>query len=168
MAPLILSLRLALTAIVLYAALGCRQSGDAGGPVSPTAGSRTPAAATAPPNATVRPATPAPDGGAASTAITVARPAAGEEVRTPLRVQGSASVFEANVHVIVRNAKGEVVGEGFTTATAGAPARGDYVASIPLTFSGGRQNGVVEVFSPSPRDGTPQGLVSIPVVLVPN
>ena len=171
MAPLILSLRLAVTAIVLCGALGCRPgepAGNAGGPISSPPGSPPPTATTALPIPTIGPVTPAPDGGTAPAAITVARPVAGEEVRTPLRVQGSASVFEANVRVVVRNGRGEVVGEGFTTATAGAPARGDYVASIPFALAGGRQSGVVEVFSPSPRDGTPQSSVSVPVVLVPN
>lgn len=99
--------------------------------------------------------------------VTVVRPTPGEEVRSPIRVQGSASVVEGNVHVVVRNARDEAVGQGFTMASAGAPDRGEYNAAIPFTAAS-RQNGVVEVFSPSAQDGRPQHLVSIPVVLVQN
>lgn len=144
--------------------MGCGIFAPQSGPVSltPTAT----AAATPFPTASPQPPTPTPPGGPA--AITVSQPQAGAEVRSPVRVQGTAMVFEANVQIVVRNAQGQEVGQGFTTATAGAPERGDYNASIPFTLSGGRQNGTVEVFSHSPRDGAVISLVRVPVVLLPN
>ena len=150
----------------MLAVSGCISPGTQGtvtptvpAPVSPSP---------APPGPTPAPVPPSPTSGSGGTgAITVARPVPGEEIRSPVRVQGTASVFEANVQLVVKNARGESVGQGFTTATAAGPERGDYTASVAFTLTGGRQNGAVEVFSPSPRDGQPQHLVSVPVVLVP-
>ena len=88
-------------------------------------------------------------------------------MRNPVQVKGTAAVFEGTVQIVVRNGQGETVGRGFTTATAGAPERGDYDVRVPFALAGGRQNGSVEVFSTSPRDGTAENLVRVPVVLVP-
>ena len=82
-------------------------------------------------------------------------------------MEGTASVVEGNVQIVVRNARGEVAGQGFATATVGAPGRGDYAAGVAFSVSG-RQNGVVEIFSPDARDGRPLHMVTVPVVLVPN
>ena len=100
--------------------------------------------------------------------ITVAGPTSNAEVKSPVQVRGTASVFEGTVEIVVRNARGEEVGKGFTTASAGAPERGAYTASIPFATTGGKQDGKLEVFSRSPRDGSVENLVSIPIVLVPN
>ncbi len=139
---------------------------------SPAVATATPAAAGTPPaspSATARPPTatvaPSPSPSGSPGVITVARPAAGDEVRSPARVQGTASVFEAAIQANVRNARGEVVGTVNGTASAGAPERGTYDLSIPFKVEG-RQNGAVEVFSRSPRDGSIINLVSVPVVLV--
>lgn len=77
-------------------------------------------------------------------------------------------MFEGTVEIVIHNARGEEVGKGFTTASVGAPERGDYAVSILFTMTGGKQNGKLEVFSRSPRDGSVENLVSIPIVLVPN
>lgn len=77
-------------------------------------------------------------------------------------------MFEGTVEIVVRNARGEEVGWGFTTASSGAPERGDYAASILFTTTGGKQTGKLEVFSRSPRDGSVENLVALPIVLVPN
>ncbi len=110
-------------------------------------------------------ATPIPN---ADAAITVSLPKAGAQVRSPALVQGTAMVFEANVQIRVRNAQGQVIGRDFTTATWGAPLRGDYTAAISFTLTGGRQNGTIEVFSESVMDGSEEDLVSVPVILTPN
>lgn len=81
---------------------------------------------------------------------------------------GSARVFEGTVEIVVRNARGDQVGTGWTTASVGAPERGDYATNISFALAGGRQNGTVEAFSRSAKDGSVQHLASVPVVLVPN
>ena len=96
------------------------------------------------------------------------RPAAREEIASPARVQGTARVFEGNVRIVIRDARGGIAGQAVTTASAGAPERGDYSAMVSYQISGGRQEGVVEVFSPSAVDGTPLSLVRVPVFLLPN
>ncbi len=114
---------------------------------------------------TLATATPIPN---ADAAITVSLPKARAQVRSPVLVQGTAMVFEANVQIRVRNAQGQVIGRDFTTATWGAPLRGDYTAAISFTLTGGRQNGTIEVFSESVMDGSEEDLVSVPVILTPN
>ncbi len=114
---------------------------------------------------TLATATPIPN---ADAAITVSLPKAGAQVSSPAQVQGTAMVFEANVQIRVRNAQGQVIGRDFTTATWGAPERGDYTAAISFTLTGGRQNGTIEVFSESVMDGSEEDLVSVPVILTPN
>ena len=131
-------------------------------PTSTPTVSATVAVAASPTPAT---ATPIPN---ADANITVSLPEAGAQVRSPALVQGTAMVFEANVQIRVRNAQGQVIGRDFTTATWGAPLRGDYTAAISFTLTGGRQNGTIEVFSESVMDGSEEDLVSVPVILTPN
>jgi hypothetical protein len=57
--------------------------------------------------------------------VWVIEPQQGATVTRPLRVSGSASVFEATVSWEVRQ-DGAVVRSGFTTATVGAPMRGTW------------------------------------------
>lgn len=94
-------------------------------------------------------------------------PAPGAEVRSPLRVQGRARVFEGNLQVQVRDARGKIIGNGFTTAVPGAPGWGEF--SYTVTFSvTGTQPGLIEAFSTSPKDGTVDNMVSVPVILLGN
>ena len=64
--------------------------------------------------------------------IVVAKPAAGARVTSPVRVAGTANVFEATVTVQVLDSNGQVLGKTFTTATCGTGCRGSY--SVPVTF----------------------------------
>lgn len=99
-------------------------------------------------------------------AIEVSLPRPGGEVRSPVRVEGRARVFEGNVQVQLRNSRGMIIGNGFATASAGAPEWGTFNASVAYTLAGGTQGGTLEVFSTSPRDGRVENSVSIPVVLM--
>lgn len=87
-------------------------------------------------------------------------------MRSPVWIEGKARVFEANVQFAIRDAQGKEIGKGFTTASRGAPEWGEYSASIPFSLSGGKQEGAVEVFTQSARDGKPEDVLTIPVVLV--
>lgn len=108
---------------------------------------------------------PVPPGAAPN--ITANQPGPNSEVKSPLRIEGKASVFEANVQFAIRDAQGKEIGKGFTTASRGAPEWGDYSDSIPFSLSGEKQQGTVEVFTLSARDGKPEDVLTIPVVLVP-
>lgn len=88
--------------------------------------------------------------------IVVTSPAEGATVQSPIRIAGNASVFEATVSIRIKNSAGQTVVQTFTTATQGAPERGDFNASVPVDFVG---SAVIEVFSQSAKDGSDQFLV---------
>ncbi|MBI2303986.1 MAG: Gmad2 immunoglobulin-like domain-containing protein [Chloroflexi bacterium] len=99
--------------------------------------------------------------------VTVDLPKAGEKVSSPIRISGSAVVFEAVVSLRVKNAAGQVIGEGNALASAGAPQRGIYTAQIAFTPPAVEGPGTIEAFSRSPRDGSLENLVAVPVILMP-
>ena len=81
------------------------------------------------------------------------------------RLLGAARVFEANVRWRVRDASGREVGHGWTTASYGtSPTWGTFETqfTVPPNLSG---TPTLEVFWESPKDGTDQGLVAIPLTL---
>jgi hypothetical protein len=82
-----------------------------------------------------------------------------------LTVSGAARAFEAQVVWRVKDSSGRVVANGFTLASLGSSALwGTFQTSvaIPANVSG---NVTLEVFWPSPRDGTELGLVQIPLTV---
>ncbi|MCR4400057.1 MAG: Gmad2 immunoglobulin-like domain-containing protein [Syntrophomonadaceae bacterium] len=95
-------------------------------------------------------------------AIWVTSPAPGAKVASPLTVTGSARVFEATVNLRLRDAEGREVVETFTTATAGAPSRGDFTAQLEFALPA-TETGTLEVFWYSPEDGSEQDVVQVPV-----
>ncbi|MGB2876202.1 MAG: GerMN domain-containing protein [Gaiellaceae bacterium] len=99
--------------------------------------------------------------------IVVAKPASGERVTSPVRVAGTANVFEANVTIRVLDATGHAVGKTFTTATCGTGCRGTY--SVPVSFSVGREQQGTIVVSDDDAAGTGKPLheVRVPVLLRP-
>lgn len=161
--PLRLSLMLALFAVSWWA-VGCGGGRvQEGLPAPPVPVTVTPASGGGGALATpVPPLTPAVVVGGD---IEVAAPRPGEEVRSPVRVRGRARVFEGNVQIQVRNSRGMVIGNGYGTASAGAPEWGTFNAAIMYHLNGGTQAGVVEVFSTDPKDGRVANLVSVPVSL---
>lgn len=95
-------------------------------------------------------------------AIWVTSPVSGQKVESPLQVKGSARVFEATVNVRLMDESGKAIAESFTTATEGAPGRGQFELSLPFNApSPGR--GELEVFWRSPKDGKELDKVSVPV-----
>ncbi|MBI2863226.1 MAG: Gmad2 immunoglobulin-like domain-containing protein [Chloroflexi bacterium] len=98
-------------------------------------------------------------------AIVVAAPLAGQVVKSPVRVSGTAQVFEGTVSVAVKDGAGKVLGKGLATASAGAPSRGTFSADIAFTQPATSQAGTVEVYSESPKDGSVRDLVAIRVTL---
>lgn len=96
--------------------------------------------------------------------IVVAAPAANAIVSSPLTVSGRARVFEAVVLARLRDASGTALAQGQGLASEGAPGWGDFVIilSFPPTAS---TSGQVEVFNRSPKDGSEQNRVVVPVRL---
>ena len=97
--------------------------------------------------------------------ILVKEPLANTHVRSPLIISGEASVFEAALVWQVTDTAGRVLASGFTTATAGAPGKGTF--SITASYQDPPSDiiGFAEVYTRSPRDGTIDEIVRVPLVL---
>jgi hypothetical protein len=120
-------------------------------------------------NPTVAPsATTAPSPTALTSAkgsITVTRPLANARVTSPLVIGGEASVFEAALQWRVSDSAGRVLAQGITTASAGAPGRGTFSVTATFTPPAADLFGSVEVFNVSPKDGSVDEIVRVPVVI---
>ena len=82
-----------------------------------------------------------------------------------IHVAGSARVFEANVTWRIKNSAGKEVGSGHFMATLGSSAvwgTFDTSFAIPGGLGG---NATLELFEVSPKDGSDQGTVSIPITI---
>ena len=111
------------------------------------------------------------DTGGDEAAIVVERPEPGASVSSPVAISGTASVFEGTVQFRILDADGEEIGSGFTTASAGAPDRGDFSEDVEFAVDEA-QDGVVEVFEQnvaSPEESPERELftVEVPVQLEP-
>jgi hypothetical protein len=82
-----------------------------------------------------------------------------------LHVAGRAQVFEAVVSLRVITADGRVVAQGVTMAASGAPDWGEFSVDMAYLPPGQDLAAVLEVYEESPRDGSPESLVSAPVIL---
>jgi hypothetical protein len=98
--------------------------------------------------------------------ILVETPLIGQRVSSPVTISGTANVFEATVSIRILDAQGNELANTFTTATCGTGCRGDY--SIAVSYSVNReQQGTIEVFESSAKDGSAINVQSIPVTLSP-
>jgi len=87
--------------------------------------------------------------------VTVTTPLFGEEVPVgAVTFRGQATVFEANVLVTLLDGTGNVVDEGFVTATTGAPERGTWEWTVELSTPG-EYTIVVAESDPSDGEGRP-------------
>jgi Immunoglobulin-like domain of bacterial spore germination/Sporulation and spore germination len=95
--------------------------------------------------------------------ILVSRPAIGARIPAVVTVSGSADVFEAVVHIRIRNAKGRLISATHVLATCGTGCRGTYTAT--LTYHVLRpQRGTVLINGDNGR-GTPPPVTRVPVLL---
>lgn len=121
--------------------------------------------------------------------IVVAWPKKGSSVSSPALVAGAARVFEANVSVRVNRIRRETVtdergketekvkreriAETYVMASEGAPAWGVFAVALPFEppyappGPDPKVEAEVEAYWVSPRDGTEQGTVRIPVFVKP-
>jgi spore germination protein GerM len=95
--------------------------------------------------------------------ILVESPLPGDSVASPIRLRGTANVFEATVSIEVRDENGDVVLRTFTTATSGNGTRGTFVTELPLPSTSG--NVTIRAFEASAEDGRPLHEVDVPVTL---
>jgi hypothetical protein len=97
--------------------------------------------------------------------ILVKEPLANTRVRSPLTISGEASVFEAALIWQVTDTAGRVLASGITTATAGAPAKGTFTVTATYADPPSDIIGFAEVYTRSPRDGTIDEIVRVPLIL---
>jgi spore germination protein GerM len=95
--------------------------------------------------------------------ILVESPLPGDSVASPIRLRGTANVFEATVSIEVRDEHGDVVLRTFTTATSGNGTRGTFDTELPLPDRSG--NVTITAFEASAEDGRPLHEVDVPVTL---
>ncbi|MCZ7589639.1 MAG: GerMN domain-containing protein [Gaiella sp.] len=96
--------------------------------------------------------------------ILVESPLPGDAVRSPIRLRGTANVFEATVSIDVRDADDKLLERTFTTATSGSGTRGTFATELALPDREGEVT--VVAYESSAKDGTPLHVVRVPLELV--
>ena len=97
--------------------------------------------------------------------ILIESPLPEDTVTSPIRLRGTANVYEATVSIEVRDENGAVVYEGFTTATSGTGTRGTFDTTVPLKDLEGPMT--IVAFEASAEDGRPLHVAKVPVTLAP-
>jgi Sporulation and spore germination/Immunoglobulin-like domain of bacterial spore germination len=95
--------------------------------------------------------------------ILVEQPLPGERVSTPLRIRGTANVFEARFSIDVVKAAGGRLAHRAVSASAGTGTRGSFDVTVPLGTASGPV--VVIAYVNSPKDGSRIDVVRVPVTL---
>jgi hypothetical protein len=95
-------------------------------------------------------------------AILVETPAPGDTVASPLRVVGTANVFEATFQATIVDWDGVIIAEETVTASCGTGCRGEFDVSIPFEWTG-EPRGALIVSELSAEDGSPINTVEIPL-----
>lgn len=97
-----------------------------------------------------------------SPAILVESPTLLDTIKSPVRVTGTANVFEATFQLNVTDWDGLIVADKVVTATSGSGTRGTFDISAPFEVSRAG-SGAVIVFTHSAKDGSQEDVVEIPV-----
>jgi spore germination protein GerM len=97
--------------------------------------------------------------------ILVDTPLLGRRVSSPIRVSGTANVFEANVTVRVLDENGDELVRRFTTATCGTGCRGRFSIELPYQLPVAQRGTIVLSDDDADGDGRPSFEVRIPVLL---
>jgi hypothetical protein len=96
--------------------------------------------------------------------IVVEEPYLVQEVGRTFTLKGMANVFEATVSYRLVEKDGNVIKEGFTTATCGTGCWGEFEERI--RYPGDAKEFTLQVFESSAEDGSPLHLVEIPLRFV--
>ncbi len=127
--------------------------------VACSSGSQSGAGATGSPSPTISSSpTPKP-------AIVVTSPRSGDEVSSPVSIEGNADVFEATVSIDILDSAEKPIVRTFTTASCGTGCRGTFSKAVSFTVDT-TQPGTIRVYESSAEDGKPIHVVDIPVTLV--
>jgi germination protein M len=99
-----------------------------------------------------------------SPAILVESPTLGATVKSPVRVTGTANVFEAVFSVNIVDGDGLVIADERVQASSGTGTRGTF--DVAITYPAGHAGqGSLIVFEKSAKDGSNVNVVEIPIVL---
>jgi germination protein M len=94
--------------------------------------------------------------------VLVTSPLPGQQVGSPLRIGGIANTFEANVLYEVVGPDGEVLEDGFTTATAGNGVWGEFSVTVDLDIEGSGL-GTVVAYQDDAESGERRDVYEVPV-----
>ena len=83
---------------------------------------------------------------------------------SPITISGEATVFEASLSWRITDTAGQVIADGHTTASAGAPQTGTFTITAAYTVPA-QTIAFIEVFDRSPKSGEIDEIVRIPVTL---
>jgi germination protein M len=97
-------------------------------------------------------------------AILVEYPGRGWAVQSPVRVAGSANVFEAQFQAEISNGSGAVIASQVIHATSGTGTRGSFSTTIAFP-PGASGAATLRMFDISPKDGSRIDVVTIPLQL---
>jgi Immunoglobulin-like domain of bacterial spore germination/Sporulation and spore germination len=97
--------------------------------------------------------------------ILIESPLPGDTVTSPVRLRGTANVFEANVSIEVKDQTGTVILEAFTTATSGTGTRGTFDTKLNLPTASGTVT--IVTFEASAEDGRPLHVRDVQVTVAP-
>ncbi|MGB8652636.1 MAG: Gmad2 immunoglobulin-like domain-containing protein, partial [Mycobacteriales bacterium] len=98
--------------------------------------------------------------------ILVDSPAAGASITSPVRVRGSANVFEAVFFVQVTDWDGRIVATRRVMASSGTGTRGTFDVTVSYKADRAGQGALV-AYSHSPKDGARINVVEIPLRVAP-
>jgi hypothetical protein len=98
--------------------------------------------------------------------IVVTQPRCGDEVSATLRVEGTASVPDGELVVVVKGIGGEDLARETIRASEGAPGRGSFSADLTLApIWSAPTRTMLEVFSVNPDDGSVEDMFAVPILL---
>lgn len=98
--------------------------------------------------------------------IWVDRPAWGAAIGNPAHVTGNADVFEATFRIAILDASGKTIADEQVMASCGTGCRGTFDTTIAYSVAKG-QYGILRVYNPSAKDGTPESIRDYRVWLAP-
>lgn len=94
--------------------------------------------------------------------VLVTSPVPGQQVGSPLTIEGISNTFEANVLYEVVGPDGEVLEDGFTTATAGNGVWGGFSVTVDLDIEGSGL-GTVVAYQDDAESGERRDVYEVPV-----
>ncbi|SHF59173.1 Sporulation and spore germination [Caldanaerobius fijiensis DSM 17918] len=97
--------------------------------------------------------------------IKIVQPKENQVVESPFKVEGTARVFEGTVNIELITSDGKLLDQTTAQATAGAPSWGEFQAMVSYQPLDKPVDGLLRVYSRSPKDGSQQDMVIIPIRL---